>query len=293
MVGNGAPRGSVQDVRAAPELPSNWTTVWSQSKKQIYYFNIATSESTWIHPGAQAADQDPGEWAHVLSESKKKYYWFNTLTGESVWEQPDAATTTACREQDGTKNAIPLKQGCTGLQFSEGWPLVVAGGHTSVVDKKFLPPGASGYSNPPIMLGDRIVEVDSEDASQLTSADVHRKLAGPMNSTVEIKLSRKTGGARYAVCLLRQSALVSGGPSAQKSNRPSTPRARTLRPSTPRSSPRILDALEQTHPDRENSPSDGKNAMHDDEGLSVDMTLKLGLSFSVVGRGEHEHFVCS
>ena len=292
MVGNGA-QGSVQDVRAAAlELPSNWTTVWSQSKKQIYYFNTATSESTWILPGAQAADQDPGEWAHVLSESKKKYYWFNTLTGESVWEQPDAATTTACRDQDSTKNAIPLKHGCTGLQLSEGWPHAVAGGHTSVVDKKFLPPDASGYSNPPIMLGDRIVEVDSEDASQLTSADVLRKLAGPINSTVEIKLSRKTGAERYRVCLLRQSALVqSTSDQSTLANRPSTPRVRTLQPSTPRGSPHTSDALEQTHPDRENSSTDRKNAVNDNQGLSVDITLKLGLSFSVVGRGEHQHLV--
>ena len=102
-----------------------------------------------------------------------------------------------------------------------------------------------------------------------------------MNSTVQIKLS-KTGGAKYTVCLLRQSALVSGGPSAHLLDRPSTPRARELHPTTPRSSPLVTDAREPTVTQGVNSSS---CAM--DEDHPVDVTLKLGLSFSFVGRGEH------
>jgi len=97
---------SPSDRSASPVLlPPNWTTVLSQSKKQVYYFNTETSESTWDHPGTTpekpGSTQDTGEWTKVLSVSKQQYYFFNTVTGECKWERPvQAAPEAAQRKAD-------------------------------------------------------------------------------------------------------------------------------------------------------------------------------------------------
>ena len=119
MAGNGSqaggranlpPKSLPHDRSASPALllPPNWTTVLSQSKKQVYYFNTLTSESTWDHPGStqetpgsSRARQDKDEWTQVFSVSKQQYYFFNTVTGECMWERPVKAAPAEAQKADG------------------------------------------------------------------------------------------------------------------------------------------------------------------------------------------------
>jgi len=235
---------AVSDV--APAKPTEWTRVLSKSKGKTYFFNTRTGECRWSLPG---------DWIEVMSASQGRPYFFNTFNGVCQWEFPTAGVSDAVHSDEDasgrwsstpTRGTDPVvaaeRQGRAGLIVSAQWPYAVIDGHAAVVDRNFLPPEAPAYSNPPILLGDVVLQVDAEDTVHMTFAALAAKLDGPVNSIVNITLARKTNGASYSVCLLRQG---SSHPQLQKlsTHRPSTPRgapeAASHRPSTPRGAPEV------------------------------------------------------
>ena len=73
---------------AMANLPPGWTAGVAPDGRE-YYFNAATNESTYTHPGA--ADNDKGSLPSGWTEHKTpegKAYYHNTATGVTSWDPP-------------------------------------------------------------------------------------------------------------------------------------------------------------------------------------------------------------
>jgi len=72
-----------------------------------------------------------------------------------------------------------------------------------LVDKNFVRWDALGYSNPPIHILDRILQVDGNDAEHASLSTLHGMLSGALHTTVLLSMARSQTDERYSVVALR------------------------------------------------------------------------------------------
>lgn len=106
-------------------------------------------------------------------------------------------------EADLSIAASTEEGGFIGLQVSEQPP------HTirtvdDLVDVNFLRHDQPGYSNPRIIPGDRILQVDGVNAENVQNvSELHKMLTGPLHSVVTLSMARAESGERYSVSAIR------------------------------------------------------------------------------------------
>ena len=96
----------------------------------------------------------------------------------------------------------PWIEGHIGLMVS-GVPPHFVQGVNDLMDKNHIMHDQPGYSNPRILVGDQILQIDGRDAKHVDLETLRRMLAGPMASTVFISLARPSTGEVYRVEALR------------------------------------------------------------------------------------------
>ena len=116
----------------------------------------------------------------------------------------------ADHEQD-EKEREAKEGGFVGLQVTEVPPHFVKQ-VSDLVDRNFIRQDQPGYSNPKIVPGDRILQVNGTDAEHVTLEALQSMLKGPLHSTVLLSLARAVTGARYSVEALRHGKHSFDGP---------------------------------------------------------------------------------
>ena len=119
---------SDNDDDAGLVLPPGWQAV--EDDGYVYYYNSATGETVWTHPGKPAerdaggaaggagtgssdSDDDyelPPGWEAV--EDDGYVYYYNSATGETVWTRPKAVAKDSSSPPPGTQVLVDPESGC-------------------------------------------------------------------------------------------------------------------------------------------------------------------------------------